>query len=119
MVIIAIFTAKISPNSYRRVFTCQEILFMYEDPTIMLTKYPSCANITSQDDPVYVIVTATLKRSNREEVAAMLDMCFGAAGWAAGTLHIFAVEIYLSYTRGEDERLKKVSEARRKAAKME
>lgn len=54
-----------------------------------------------------------------EERAAMMSIVFGVSGWAALVTHFVLTEVYLSFTRDEDERLRKVSMARRKKAGLE
>lgn len=68
---------------------------------------------------MHVIVNATLSRRLPEEKAALMNMVFGVSGWVALVIHILLVEVYLNYSKDEDERLKKVSLIRRKAAGYE
>ena len=60
-----------------------------------------------------------MHRAFPEEKAALLNMIFGVSGWLASVVHLILVEVYLNYTKDEDERLKKVSIVRRKAAGLE
>ncbi|KAL3425345.1 hypothetical protein PVAG01_02136 [Phlyctema vagabunda] len=112
-------TQILNTNVHKRVLECQEVLFLYSTRGLSLTeplaRYPVCANATMGGAPVDVIVTAALG-PNVEQVYTMLGVCFGAAGWAGLMINALAVEAYLNYTRDEEERLKKVSEVRRKAA---
>ena len=123
--IIVIAAAEISPNAYKSVSTCEQIIFMQQyapEPKALgslYVRYPACANLTTKGDDVFVVVNASLDEAFPEEVAALLNMAFGVAGWLAGLIHIFLVEVYLNYTKDEDERLKKVSMARRRAAGLE
>jgi hypothetical protein len=83
----------------------------------LYTRYPACAGYdkASMGD-VYVVVDATLHGYFPEQNAALLDLVFGVSGWAAVLVHVLLVEVYLNYTKDEDERLRKVSVIRRKAA---
>lgn len=121
MVTMAISAARLSPGRYRVVTTCQEILSrnLNRDPSsssAVVGRYPTCANLTATDDPVYTIVTGSLNAQYPEEVGALLGLVFGAAAWMAQVLSILAVEVYLDCTRDEQERLRKVSLVRAKAA---
>lgn len=86
----------------------------------MYARYPACVGYdkTSMGD-VHVMVNASLHRAFPEQRAALINMVFGVSGWTALVVHILLTEIYLSYTRDEDERLRKVSVLRRKAAGLE
>lgn len=117
VLVLVVLAAKLSPNDYRLVSTCQEIIFAYGHYSIPLEKvysaYSSCRNFTSSI-PAYVVVNADIARGHPEQVLALLNLSFGPSAWIPGAIHIFAIEIYLRMTAGEDERLKTVSLARRK-----
>jgi hypothetical protein len=123
MIIIAITAHKVSPDGYRAVQTCEEIIFIYNSVNnstsvaSLYERYPACHgyNKSSMGD-VHVIVNARLGRAYPEERVALLDLVFGVSGWAALVLHFAVTEIYLNYTKDEADRLKKVSTMRRKAA---
>lgn len=86
----------------------------------LYTRYPACVGYDKlRMGDVYVIVNAGLHRYFPEERAALLNMIFGVSGWAAILVHVLLIEVYLNYTKAEDERLKKVSTARRRAAGFE
>jgi hypothetical protein len=125
MIIIAIAAAKISPNAYKSVTTCEQIIYMYqfvsepESLDSLYSRYPTCANLTNKGEDVFVVVNASLHRAFPEEKAALLNMIFGVSGWLASVVHLILMEVYLIYTKDEDERLKKVSIVRRKAAGLE
>jgi hypothetical protein len=120
LVLVAL-AAKLSPSSYRTVSTCQEIIFMYEQYSLPMenvySTYPMCRNFTSSV-PAYVVVNADFTIKHPEQLAAIFSLSSGPSVWAAQIIHIFAVEIYLRMMKDEDERLKSVSLARRKAAGM-
>lgn len=64
-----------------------------------------------------MIVNATLANNRLpEEKAALMNMVFGVSGWVAIVVHILLVEVYLDSSKDEDERLRKASAVRRKAA---
>jgi hypothetical protein len=112
----------ISPGQYRGVMSCKEIYSHYPDPTSVASlnlRYPPCANFSSTPQSVYAIVTASLEATKPEEVYMAVSFAFGISAWLAGVIHILAVEIYLNATKDEDERLKKVSAMRRRAAGLE
>ena len=125
MFIISIAIAKISPNSFKSIMPCNEIIYMYEfvtNPDFISTfysRYPACKNLEGNASDVHVIINATLSRRLPEEKAALMNMVFGVSGWVALVIHVLFVEVYLSYSKDEDERLKKVSLMRRKVAGYE
>jgi hypothetical protein len=121
MAAIAISVTVFCPGRYKVVTTCQQILFMYDEPVSsdLLDRYPSCSDITSSSEPVYVIANASLNQGYPEESAAILGLAFGVSSWIAQVIHILAVEVYLNLTKDEDERLKRISVLRRKAARLE
>jgi hypothetical protein len=121
ILVFIILAAKLSPTCYKGVTTCQEIVFLYEGYSLPLqnvySAYPACRNFTSSI-PIYVIVNADFVGTRPEQISAIFNLSFGPSVWIAQVIHIFAVEIYLRMTKDEDERLKTVSLARRKAAGM-
>lgn len=119
MIISAISTAIISPDGYRSITSCEQLMHTYKSVTnttsvgSLLTRYPACFGYDEESmDDVYVIVKATLHRYFPEQRAALLNMVFGVSGWTALLLHVLIVEVYLKYTRDERQRLKKVSASR-------
>jgi hypothetical protein len=125
MFIISIGIAKLSPNSFKSILPCDEIMYMYKFVTnpdfvsSLYTRYPACTNLGSNRSDVHVIVNATLSRRLPEEKAALMNMVFGVSGWVALVIHVLMVEVYLNYSKDEDERLKRVSRMRRIAAGYE
>ena len=61
-------------------------------------------------------MNADITTGRPEEIGSILQLSFGPCMWMGMVIHIFAVEWYLRSTTDEDERLQKVSMARRKAA---
>jgi hypothetical protein len=119
MIILAISIAKLSPKSYKSILPCDEIIYMYkfvsnqDHLSSLYSRYPACA----EGSDVHVIVNATLGNDRfPEERAALMNMIFGVSGWIALVVHVLLVEAYLNANKEEDERLKRVSGARRKAA---
>lgn len=126
MIIIAIAANRISPGGYRYISNCEEIIFMYNSVSnatsvgSLFSRYPDCADYDKPSmGSVHVIVNASLSRFYPEERAALMNMVFGVSGWAGMVVNILLTEVYLNYTKDEEERLKKVSMARRKAAGLE
>jgi len=125
MGVFVYFIVKFAPHSFKAAMNCEEILFMYQSVAnvtsvaSMPSRYPACATYTATGPPVYVVVNAFPSRAYPEERAAILNMVFGVSGWLALMLHVLIIEIYLNATKDEDERLKKNSAVRRKAAGME
>jgi hypothetical protein len=112
----------ISPGQYRGVMSCEEIYSHYPDPTSVSSlnlRYPACINFNSTNQNLYAIVTASLEATKPEEIYMAVSFAFGLSAWLAAVIHILGVEIYLNATKDEDERLKKVSAVRRKAAGLE
>ena len=85
----------------------------------LYTRYPACANLEGSGSDVHVIVNATLSKRLPEEKAALMNTVFGVSGWVALVIHVLLVEVYLNCSKDEDERLKKVSGMRKKAAGYE
>ena len=87
----------------------------------LFSRYPACSGTTvgMGGEKIYVIVNAALNRQWPEERAALLNMVFGVSGWAGLVVNLIVVEWYLNSTLEEDERLRKVSAARRRAAGLE
>jgi hypothetical protein len=125
MFIIVMLTGKLSPNGYKSVTTCEELIFMYQSVTnstsvaSLYTRYPACSGWATGMENVYVIVNVGLARWYQEEKTALLNMAFGVSGWAGLVVNILGVEWWLNVTREEDEGLKKVSLVRRRAAGLE
>jgi hypothetical protein len=122
MSIFATSIVKLSPNSYKSILPCDEIIYMYKFVTnhdhisSLYSRYPACADGSG----IHVIVNATLSNNRYpEERAAVMNMVFGVSGWIALVVHILLVEVYLNANKEEDERLKRVSAMRRKAAGYE
>jgi hypothetical protein len=123
MGIISISAKILSPGRYKTVVSCKEIVYMYEQLYVMnlsstkglgyvFERYPAC-KITDGGD---VVVTASLAHWDvkPEERWAMMKLVFGVAGWVALVGHALLVEVYLNWTRGEGERLRRVSLGRRR-----
>lgn len=94
---------------------------MYEGYSLpvddIFSRYPTCRNFTASV-PTYVVINADITTGRPEEIGSIFELSFGTCAWIATVIHIFAVEWYLRSTKDEDERLQKVSVARRKAASL-
>jgi hypothetical protein len=119
LLVLVATSAKFTSRSYHTVSTCQELIFMYERYSRpvedIYSRYPTCRNFTASV-PAYVIVNADISAGRVEETGSIFELCFGTCAWMATVIHIFAVEWYLKFTKDEDERLRKVSMAKKKAA---
>lgn len=98
-----------SQGSYYRATPCDEIAFIYasNDQDGLQTDYPQCFTANGTTDG-WVAVAANFA-GNIPQIGTSLGMTFGMAGWLALFLHAFGVEIYLSLTPRESERLRKIS----------
>jgi hypothetical protein len=120
MIILAQLTNLLSPDGFYSVSTCAELIALTTDYSIPLhgvhTRYPACALPSSNS--TLVIVPARWDKERPEEIASVLGLTFGVSAWIALLLHVIVVEWYLNSTLGkeEDQRLRKFSESRRKAA---
>jgi hypothetical protein len=128
MGIISISAKILSSGRYKTVVACREIVYMYEQLYVMnlsatkglgyvFERYPAC--VTGEE--VDVVVTASLAHWDvkPEERWAMMKLVFGVSGWVALVGHGLLVEVYLNWTRGEGERLKKLSAGKRAAAGLD
>jgi hypothetical protein len=112
-------------DGFKVVTTCDELLFMYNRASIpqdrIYSAYPACQNFNSSTSttPTYVIVNAALDNKRPETLAGVISVSFGVAVWASQVIHLIGVEWYLRSSKHEDERLRKVSLAKRKAVGME
>jgi hypothetical protein len=107
----------ISPNRYKTVSTCAEILHTYETLScnftrslpLLLERYPSCADLSAADvaaRDVFVAVNASLNVMRPEEIFSLLSLVYGVCAFLGLIIHVLGVEIYLEWSRGEDERLR-------------
>ena len=107
----------ISPNRYKTVSTCAEILHTYETLSCnftrslprLLTRYPSCADLSDEGaKEVFVAVNASLDVMRPEEIFSMLSLVYGTCAFLGLMVHVIGVEVYLEWSRAEDEKLRKV-----------
>lgn len=94
-------------HSYDTTMSCAEIAFISSWNMTRQT-YPSCDSSNSTFDDL-AVVPADFASGNVEQIAASLDMSFGMAAWLALFIHAVGVEIYLSLTPREGNRLRQVS----------
>lgn len=103
MVVSAIVISKF--GEYYQIQTCGELLFGISNVGEAIGRYPECA---SGGNDTRIIVHADINGKS-EQVGASLGLSFGMALWLGLVLHIVGVEIYLSLTPRESDRLRKVS----------
>ena len=102
---------------YHHTMPCSQILYMIRQnipggPAMMALQkqYPGCFQPnTTTFLPAEVVAVRADFNGNKPQIAASMDLTFGAAGWLALLLHAIGVEIYLRLTPREHERLRKVS----------
>jgi hypothetical protein len=118
MIVFVVSIVKFFPNSFNSIISCDEIRYMnHFSPNAthlpsLSSRYPTCAN----EAHALVVVNARLGvEKYPEEREALMNLVFGVSGWVALVVHVLLVEVFLNGSKEEDERLKKVSEARRKA----
>jgi hypothetical protein len=125
MIIIAVTSVKISPNAYKFVFTCDQLIYTYKFVTnstslsSFSTRYPTCDVNSSDGSDIYVIVNASLNKAYPEEKAALMNLIFGVSSWLALVLHMVLTELYLNLTDDENDRLKKISVTKRRMGGLE
>ncbi|KAE9980093.1 hypothetical protein EG328_000458 [Venturia inaequalis] len=79
--------------------------------------YPACIPfLNGQGDPYAVVQAGGLGRP--EQIAAALSVSFGACLWLALMINAIGIEIYISLTPREHERLRQVSYERQQEAGM-
>jgi hypothetical protein len=124
MAIFSFSITHISPDPYKIVSTCAEILHTYATLSCnftrslprLLERYPACANLNGQDGrEVFVAVTASLNVNRPEEIFALLSLVYGVCAFLGLMIHVLGAEIYLDWTKEEDEKLRKVAGAREKS----
>jgi len=113
----------ISPNRYRTVSTCAEIFHTYETLSCnftrslprLLERYPSCADLSDGvAREVFVAVNASLDVMRPEEIFSMLSLVYGTCAFLGLLVHVVGVEVYLEWSKAEDEKLRKVEKQRKK-----
>lgn len=106
--LIMIINAKLisSIGGYYRAMPCDQIASLFKDQQSFKATYPQCSSATGITAG-WVAVPANF--SGKSEVAAVLGLTFGTAGWLALAIHAIGVEIYLQLTPRETERLRGVS----------
>lgn len=105
MIISALIISRI--DTFDTVKSCNELAFVYSNDSQNFSNlYPQCGNSIANQ---LVVVHASFKDGQSEQIGASLDMSFGMAMWLAIFLHLAGVEIYLALTPRESERLRQVS----------
>lgn len=124
MAVFSFSIIRISPNRYKTVSTCAEILHTYETLSCnftaslprLLERYPSCADLDAEDlaaREVFVVVNASLNVMRPEEIFSMLSLVYGVSALLGLMVHVIGVEIYLEWSKSEDKRLKKIGERKK------
>ncbi|KAL9117444.1 MAG: hypothetical protein Q9187_006018 [Circinaria calcarea] len=104
-------------GSYYSDMPCAEIRHTYEqfgavgpsNPTNLI--YPQCADPSSSGQ-----IAVLVSNAGPEGIGAGLNLTFGMGLWLAMFLHAFFVELYLSLTPAEAQRLRIVSYKRQREA---
>jgi hypothetical protein len=128
MAVFSFSIIRIAPNRYKTVSTCAEVLYTYETLSCnftrslprLLEKYPTCANLSGKDGTeVFVAVNASLSMGRPEEIFSMLSLVYGVCALLGLMIHVLGVEIYLDWTKREDEKLRDVLRGRPMGKELE
>jgi hypothetical protein len=92
-------------GDYYQIQTCGEVVFVLNSWEKAPQQYPECASGTNNTN---IVVHANFNGTS-DEVGAGLGLSFGMAVWLALLIRLVGVEIYLSLTPRETERLRRVS----------
>lgn len=60
-------------------------------------------------EELFVVVTGNLSMKRPEEIFALLNLVYGPSAFLALCVHILGIEWYLNMTKGEGERLRRIS----------
>ncbi|KAI2606726.1 hypothetical protein GGR54DRAFT_643956 [Hypoxylon sp. NC1633] len=89
-------------GGYYSAQPCAKIDFMLGSKDATLAAYPDCASFFSGEDPDHhVAVPANVLNGDEVEIASVVNLVFGMAGWVSIFLHAVCVELYLHYTSVE------------------
>jgi len=125
MVFLVVGISNFCPARFRFVLSCEELAYLHRSNATALTavasRYPSCVGLANGigSADVFVAIPANWSKEFQENRTALVNLVFGASGVVGYIVNIFLLEIYLRKTSGENERLRKVSDARRRAAGLE
>lgn len=109
----------ISEGEYFIAWPCSKIDSTLDPGSSLLSGYPACAAyVSGTNSAEFALVKASMKGPGRANVGAALNMPFGMALWLAVAIHAIGVEIYLSLTPREAQRLRNISYHRQLAAGM-
>jgi hypothetical protein len=101
----------ISPNRYKTVSTCAEILHTYQTLSCnftsslprLLERYSSCADLSEEGGKeVFVAVNASLNVMRPEEIFSLLSLVYGVSAFLGLMIHVLGVEVYLEWSKGEE-----------------
>ena len=113
MGVFSLSIARISPNRYKTVSTCAEIIHTYETLSCnfthslsrLLERYPACADLNDSDGKeLFVVVNASLDVKKPEEIFSMLSLVYGVSALLGLIIHAIGVEVYLHGLREGHER---------------
>lgn len=123
MVTLIIGIDAICPNRFHFVLSCEELAYLYRPYPSRLaslaTRYPSCASLGNGTGSAAVFVAVPANLAQPENRTAISNLVFGASGVVGYIINVFLLEVYFRKTKGESERLRMVSEVRRRAAGLE
>jgi hypothetical protein len=105
-----------APHRYDTVTTCAEILYTYRTLSCnfarslprILERYPSCAGLSEEaGKEMFLVVNASLDVMRPEEIFSMLSLVYGVCAFLGLMIHVLGVEVYLEWSKPEDEKLRK------------
>ncbi len=87
----------VSGHGYLSAMTCGQLEFLTGSQNTTLAKYPECSRYFSGENPNQAgIVEGTMNGDGPEGIIAVLSIVFGAGFWLCFSLHVVAVEVYVS-----------------------
>ncbi|KAI1770163.1 hypothetical protein F4818DRAFT_433667 [Hypoxylon cercidicola] len=91
-----------SVGGYYNVQPCDKINFILKGENATMARFPECAPFFSGADPNHhIAVRASLIGRDKVEVASMINLVFGTAGWMGIAIHAVGIELYLHLTSTE------------------
>lgn len=125
LIFLTLALTAVCPDRFRFILSCHELAFLYRNNTdslpFLAARYPSCSNLASGVGSLeeFVAVPANRSKEFQENRTALSNLLFAISGLLGFIINVFALEVYLRVTREEDERLKRISGIRRRAAGLE
>jgi len=105
-IFIFIIAFSLPTNGYYTVWTCEEAKFTELNATRFDMEFPQCQTLPPNGQ---IIVPAQIMSGSELICASMLRLVFGGAAWMALAVHVIGTEVYLSLTKDETERLRRIS----------